>query len=133
MIITAEGPKKQPCWPEPRTRFSARTSRGDGGGPPNVPHHRVADLDALEILARPSSAFAFGRRVDGAVLSAQVAHIVGNPGKHHTHQLEADRFKQAEQPSRMRDTEVVLSWSSAEDGAQFGTYSARANAAGTGV
>jgi len=28
--------------------------------------------------------------------------------------------QKAEQPSRIRDTEVVLGWSSAEDGAQFG-------------
>jgi hypothetical protein len=31
MIITAEGPKGNPCWPEPWTTFSARTGLGLSG------------------------------------------------------------------------------------------------------
>jgi len=50
MIITAEGPKKKPCWPEPRTRFSARTglpSAGvDAAGLEDLPHGRRCDLYA---------------------------------------------------------------------------------------
>ena len=73
MIITAGRLGEQPCWSEPRTRFSARTGTGLRRLDTSLLRDRLADCAQILGLATFLRAAAFGDRIH-----AGRPHVIGD-------------------------------------------------------